>query len=534
MRRIGWAALAALLALRAAFLWRLFVRVADGFYFYSGDYPTRVVMAWRWAQHPTAMLDGIWLPFGFYLTGAVLKVWPDTLAAPAYFHVAASSALLAGVFVLARELLDGDDLAGLLAAGLFLFDPMLCKLSLSGGASELDFQLFLVGAAVFWARWRRSRRDADLAWMAALLALAGGTRHEAWCFMALPCLELAWRSRASRGRVLFAAALLAAMWLAPALWWRAHLAKGLYPLVPAARVSANAWSGIATPDGQLWTWPRALGMYFAELWRDSPLLVGLAALGLLSGAAGREGARLALYVAASAALMGLASVLARELPFPLERLIVPIRLLLAPLAAGALLLPRRLSARRAELAAAAIISVAAALLFCQLRAAERTAATLVRSRPGQEDVNRTAIGLARLRRERPEARALWQVQVEAPLDEPNRLWAHNVARYADPALVTDREDTVPTLRTSAGWKLDDRAPGLLDLPSERVRENLESLSIGVAIAHTPRAEAKLARIMEPAARVGQYEVFVARGRPDLSDAARRAFGQNSTIEEVRR
>jgi hypothetical protein len=523
------ALLAAFAAARLGALWRLFFGAAQGVYYWSGDYPTRVLIAEQWSRRPFWGLSGtIWLPVSTYLTGTVLRFWPDTGASPAVFHMLLSTAALAFVYGIARELWD-DEWTALAAAVWVGLDSWLTLLSMAGGASELDYQFFLLGGVWFWLRRLRTRRGSDLWASLALLSLAGGTRHEAWCFMLWPTWSLlreaAARRGSTRGRARSLAALVV-LWLPAAAWLAAHAAEGLFPLVPGAGLLANLTHGIRSASGGRWGFfSRALWIYPLTLWRVGPAeaLLGAAALVWALREPRRPVVREhARWLLGSFAALMLTPLASQFLPTFFEQVVLPYRLLLAPLwLHGARLALARLAAGGPRAAAAprasrtAALAVLAAVLALGARSQARLRERLGAFIPDHRDTYELAVSLRRWRRsgawsaERPYA--VFETFPRVAREDGNRIWALNAVRCADTGVWPDRGYKVIDYAEDGSASFADATRGLLELREPALRAALRGQRVGLVIVHTPQAAAKLARGFETLDRIGVYTVLRARG-----------------------
>lgn len=527
--------LAAFAAARLAALWRLFFGTAQGVYYWSGDYPTRVLIAEQWSRRPFWGLAGtIWLPVSTYLTGTVLRFWPDTGASPAVFHMLLSTAALGFAYGIARELWD-DEWTALAAAVWTGLNVPLTLLSMAGGASELDYQFFLLGGVFFWLRRRRTGRGEDLWAALALLSLAGGTRHEAWCFMLWPAWGLLRETaarRVTRRSAARALAALALLWLPAAAWLAAHAAQGLFPLVPGAGLLANLRLGIRSASGGRWPFlSRALWIYPAALWQAGPAeaLLGAAALDWALRAKTRPAVREhARWLAGSFAALMLTPLASQFLPTFFDQVVLPYRLLLAPLwLQGARLAlaraasgPRRAApSRRASLAAA--LAVLAVTLALGARAQVRLRSRLGAFIPDHPDTYRLAVSLRRWRRSgdwRPDQPyAVFETFPRVAREDGNRVWALSVARCADTGVWPDRGYRAVDYDDDGGASLAGATRGLLELREPALRAALRRQRVGLVIVHTPQAAAKLSRGFETLEEIGVYKVL----RPRAAEVARR-------------
>ena len=269
-RRV-WAA-AGLFALARLTL-HLCLRSALGSYTYlaSSTEVHRMHLAALWAAHPCVMPGGavFWLPLPVWLTGGLLRLGVDLLAAPFWLNTAASAVAAAGVYLWTLEL--AGEAAALGAGLLYLFCA--CSLVLGIGATaDPLLHAGLVWGLFFWTRCERTSRP-RWAWAcAACFAAAAACRYEAWVVLGAVCLAALLGRRRAAFLPLAAACAVPAAWCAYNAW-----AYGS-PLAFARLTFAAEIRDVSRPAAQL-----ALD-YFGSLLRTVPLWL----LGLTVAAAARR------------------------------------------------------------------------------------------------------------------------------------------------------------------------------------------------------------------------------------------------------
>ena len=240
----------------------------------SGDDVMRVWLSWLWSEHPFLITEGVWAPLHFYLTGAVLAVWPEPMVAPAVLHVVIGSIAPVGVYLLARELF-GSNRAALLAGLAFAVYPIAISNSLAP-KSETPFVMFMAFGLYFLARARRT--DARLrSAVAAGICIGLGTmlRYEAW--MLLPFMALLLVHRPQRALVFVAVAM-----IHPVFWmagnWMAH-GDPLYSFTWTSWWEREAM-GKAAVVSVGWRIDQAIGFWRLILRQMTPVVVILSAAGI--------------------------------------------------------------------------------------------------------------------------------------------------------------------------------------------------------------------------------------------------------------
>lgn len=524
--------LALALAARVAVLCSLFFGTLGGFYFFSGDYPSRVVIAYEWLRHPSLFLGQMWLPVNFYVTAAVLKLWSAPTTAPNVFHILLSTATVGLVYAVARRLFPERRWAGLWAVALVAVEPTLVRLSLSGGASEVDVQFFLLGGALFFLRFLDEEKLSDLLPASAFFAAAGGTRHEAWCFLVFPSVELLRRAyRARRVDALLAVAL---MWAPAAAWIASRAADGYLLLLHPADVVKNATDSVRLSSGGARPWTELFWSYPKLLWRwDAAVLVFCAAGAVLGAGRGATARRYSFWLLT--ALLGycLTPLLSIAFASAPERVSIVFLLFLAPFGGLALDRLARAAGRDRPYAIGLLL---AAVLVADAGDVLALRSELPGSEPSAEDTIAMAARVARTRGALgSESKLLIEVPTHAAGREPNRIWDYVVFQYAAaPDAILDRRLVMPLrLNDDGSFDLETRtAPSAFDLDDRAFARFCSENRVGFALVRTPRAAAKLEGLMTPAARIGLYALYASA--PDTARAALTKRPTSSAPRTVRR
>jgi hypothetical protein len=159
--------------------------------FDAGDSASRIWIAWDWMEHPRLILAGEWGPLHFYMMGALLRLWPDPVWAPAVLHAIVGALIAPVVYELAFAMFRAPRSAVLTGLAFAVY-PAAVASSLFA-ISEPPFMLFLALGLLFLVRAQQapdSVREPVLAGIA--IGLASMLRFEAWMllpFLALPLLR---------------------------------------------------------------------------------------------------------------------------------------------------------------------------------------------------------------------------------------------------------------------------------------------------------------------------------------------------------
>lgn len=154
----------------------------NGFIAISADEYSRTIKAYYWAQDPRLVFEGLWMPFGYYIEGIVLKFWNNLFLAPRITTLIASIFAVTGVYFLSLVLFDSKKV-GLVAVLLSLFHPAV------NWYSYLPFVSMYHGATLIWGfiffhYWLRQKKTKFLFLTAVMLLFCSGFRYESWFFVA--------------------------------------------------------------------------------------------------------------------------------------------------------------------------------------------------------------------------------------------------------------------------------------------------------------------------------------------------------------
>lgn len=512
-RRLAPLLLSAWLAARAAFMAWLLFGAAGGLYFYSGDYPSRVLIAYQWLAHPSWLLGGIWLPGNFYLTGLVLKLWDNPTAAPAVFHILLSCGSLALVYALARELFAERPWAALWSVLWLAFEPLLSMLSISGGASEVDEQFFLLAGAWTWLRFERSGRTRDLLACAALFGAAGFIRHEAWCFMAWPALSFL--RRAARGQAKRCAAALLLMWAPAAAWVASRAAQGDFLLLPVGGILSNLRRGVPLAAVGRVSAARLFWAYPAVLWSDYRWFL----LGCLAGAAlawragaGARGTLAGYFAWLGLAFFGLCLTPVFSIVFAPAHVRVAAAFLpfLAPLLGLAL---DEAASRAARHWRPAPLVLALGVLTWTASAAARAVASVPSQEPCNAQMRAQALALVRLRPKLgPRRRLLIEMAARASKEDPNVIWDYAVFQWAAaPYAMVDRAAFGLLHHADGSYSLTPATRPSVLADRKALGGYLDEQGVAFALVRSTASARALSGLMRPISSIGPYTLLARDG-----------------------
>lgn len=261
------------------------VVLRSGFHAVSDDDFARIVIAQRFAAAPALDPTGTsWLPFPFWIYGAAHAVFGDSLSVARAVALLLGSASVLLLLAAARVLGLGrlGAVAGAAFGALFPYSAYL-------GAATVP-ELPSAALTVFGAASLAARGRVRLLGALALTA-ACASRYEAWPVALTFALFSLADSRRKRGRVPFAAALLALSF--PAAWSLYGLLHHGDPLFFVARVAAYR-AALGAQDGAAAAFEKPLALALAEPELMLGLLGGWIALGWRArgGNGGAPGQRL--------------------------------------------------------------------------------------------------------------------------------------------------------------------------------------------------------------------------------------------------
>lgn len=264
-----------LAALSSILVGRLLLQFAlhqAGFIALTADEFGRTVIAALWAQHPTPILSGFWLPFHTYLLGSVVALGGDWWITVGLFTVILSVCSLILMFRLGN-LLDDTCHVGLLSAFLLALNPVHLWLS-AVPLTEIAVFTGLITFVVAYLCYMHAETPRYLWLSVAALAISNGIRYEAWLWsllfsgsLVLQCIRTA--TKRHRSELAFAAIV---PWIIPLCWvignaWQTGDPFYFYTFTTAYE---RTWYGAE----------RNYAAYAAHLVRIDPFLIALSIVGL--------------------------------------------------------------------------------------------------------------------------------------------------------------------------------------------------------------------------------------------------------------
>jgi hypothetical protein len=241
----------------------------------AGDADQRAILAAEWAHAPYWIWSGPWIPLHFYVTGMLTWILGDPIIAGKALSFVTGSLTLIPLFQLTQRLFDRTTAT---VAGVF-FAIYGVHIGLSSIVmSEAPFALFAVwGLDVFFRESvSESPRLRGLLGSAALIAIAGGFRQEAWQLAGILWLLMLWKPRTRRYAIPFVVVALSSF----AVWDISNaMSHGgwLYALISVGKSKSKEalYHHFSALENILrWTW------IFVQ--SPGPLISVLAAAGLIS------------------------------------------------------------------------------------------------------------------------------------------------------------------------------------------------------------------------------------------------------------
>jgi dolichyl-phosphate-mannose-protein mannosyltransferase len=243
----------------------------SGFRAVSDDDYSRVVIAARFAQHPSLDPSGTsWLPLPFWLYGLPMAVFGDSLLVARVVAVVSGAASAVLVW-LAAKLLGFSDRAALWGALGAVLLPYGAWLSAATVPEAPTSALILLGSVCLVRPEPKLR-----AWGGLALGAACFCRYEAWAPAVLFCILTTTDALRTRQRVLFLAAGFAA---APMVLWLLHgvLRHGdaLFFVARVRQYQAALGGPVHGFFSALWQTPLALVRFEPELFAVTAVALGL-------------------------------------------------------------------------------------------------------------------------------------------------------------------------------------------------------------------------------------------------------------------
>lgn len=253
----------------------------------AGDADQRAILAAEWAHAPYWIWTGPWIPLHFYVTGILTWILRDPIVAGKALSFVTGCLTLIPLFQLTQRLFDRTTAR---VVGVF-FAIYGVHIGLSSVVmSEAPFALFAVwGLDVFFREsLSESPRLRGFLGSAALIAIAGGFRQEAWQLAGILWLFMLWKPRTRRYAIPFIIVALSsfAVWdisnaMADGGWFHALISVGKSKSKEALYHHFSALENILR-----WTW------IFVQ--SPGPVISVLAGAGLVSAFRRRVGLDLAL------------------------------------------------------------------------------------------------------------------------------------------------------------------------------------------------------------------------------------------------
>ncbi|MDO8585553.1 MAG: glycosyltransferase family 39 protein [Armatimonadota bacterium] len=259
-----------------------------------GDPDCRAYMSGVWAYHPKTLVLWIWLPYYFYVTGALTHVFGNPALAGKVLSLVAGTLTIIPLYSLSMRFFGKT--AAVVSGLIFAVFGMHVKMSCLT-MTEAPFAFLCLSAiALFYSGAQAEKPRARRLFVSALLlGLAGLLRHEAWALAVILTVFLLWQPSLRRYAVLyglFAAApfiLMGAIDYATrgAFTYRVtELAEGKEAESPAVRfpvsVALRKWLNIfVTSPGPIVMLLAAIGLWYAAIARKASAQIALIAVILM-------------------------------------------------------------------------------------------------------------------------------------------------------------------------------------------------------------------------------------------------------------
>ncbi len=158
----------------------------------TSDGPPRAIYAGDWAQNPTLITHGHWLPLQLYLSGLLLMVWDNIWVAPRIVSLVFGVTTVWPFWRLTRLQFSRE--VSLAASFLFILYGLHIAQSVVASA-EAVFLFVVLWAMYFFCRWWTTQETASLVWSALLWWPAVWSKPEAWWLAASSVLFVMARRR---------------------------------------------------------------------------------------------------------------------------------------------------------------------------------------------------------------------------------------------------------------------------------------------------------------------------------------------------
>jgi hypothetical protein len=148
----------------------------------EGDSISRILIAWRWLEHPTFISHAGWGPLHFYLIAGALRIWFNPIVSPSVLHILISVATAIPLWAFVRR--EWGEPGAIFVGAAFLFYPLAFRLSFMP-ASEVPFVFFVAWTMYFVSRARSESKILDAILAGISITLASALRVEAWVLIVL-------------------------------------------------------------------------------------------------------------------------------------------------------------------------------------------------------------------------------------------------------------------------------------------------------------------------------------------------------------
>lgn len=152
-----------------------------GFTVLSADEFSRTLKAYFWAQKPRFILEGMWLPFGYYLEGIGLKLFNNLYWTPRIITAFFSFILISAVYLISQQLFKERKVA-LLAGIMTALDPIGTWIGASPISDTYCLAPLFLGILTYLI-WREKTRLKFLFLSSLAFFLSSGFRYESWWFI---------------------------------------------------------------------------------------------------------------------------------------------------------------------------------------------------------------------------------------------------------------------------------------------------------------------------------------------------------------
>lgn len=318
--------------------------VLRGEYFYHPDGPMRLLTSYAmyhgseiprhsilfdfWLPGAYLFPNLLWLPFQYWAVTAVLAAGLNPLSAGMIVNTFFSSLAAVCICLIAREIC-GSKTAGLVAACVYLAQPIVTKLSLS--SLDLPSLQFFLAAGLYLRIRAVGRDDCVKILILAGVCFFGATmvRYEGWIFAAIYLVSIR-KYVFSRRLGPMAKALITVLPVSFMAFW------ALYSICESGTLKFVQYYRHQALSGGLQNYSQSifdnLSLYVKELFGGSGVIVALGALGGIVPRANNQSARIYLGIIALYFLAISCSIIVIGMPLTPEKLTSTFYILLVPTA----------------------------------------------------------------------------------------------------------------------------------------------------------------------------------------------------------